>query len=74
MRYSPSVVELAQLAGACKRNGSVGLELTSSVNSRIRASVESIVTFHTIDAARNFLAEQDFRLLDTYGRLFDNTI
>lgn len=69
MQYSPSVLKLAQLVGACKRNGSVGLELTSSIDSKIRAAVESIATFHLIDGVRNVLAEQDLRLLDTYGRL-----
>lgn len=71
VKYTPSVVALSQLTGSCKGIGSIGLELSSSIDSRIRASVESIVTFHLIDSVRNALAEQDFRLLDTYG---NNTI
>lgn len=69
MQYSQSSVkELAQLVRCCKRNGSsVGLDITSSMDSKIRASVESVVTFHLINTLRNILAEQDFRLLDVYG-------
>lgn len=70
VKYLSPIVKLSQLAGSCKGVGSVGLELTSSIDSRIRASVESVVNFHLIDSLRNVLADQDFRLLDIYGRHF----
>lgn len=67
MKYSPPVSELLKLTGSCRGIGSVGLELNSSIDPKVRASVESVVCFHLIDAVRSVLAKQDLRLLDTYG-------
>lgn len=68
VQYSPIVVQVGKLVESCKRNGSVGLEITSCIDAKIRASIESIITLHLTDSIRNVLIEQDFRLLDTYGK------
>lgn len=65
--YVPEAVGLTQMAGKCKGTGSVGLDLYSSIQPRLRSSVETVVTWHLVNSCKEALQEQNNKLLLTYG-------
>lgn len=65
LKYCPEAVSLAQLSGNCKGVGSVGLDLNSSIEPRIRSSVEALVCWHLVDGVKD-LIEQNSKLITSY--------
>lgn len=68
LKYCPEAVGIVQLAGNCKGVGSIALDLNSAILSKIRASVEALVTWHLIESLKNSLASHDLQLLDTFSK------
>ncbi|GLV41033.1 DNA polymerase theta [Carabus blaptoides fortunei] len=66
LKYSPESVGIAQLAGSCDGVGSIALNSNNAILSRIRASIEAVVTWHVIESQKEVLAEQNVMLLNTY--------
>ncbi|XP_018568952.2 DNA polymerase theta [Anoplophora glabripennis] len=64
VKYCPEAVKLSQLAGGCKGVGSVALDLYSSIESKVRASVEAIVNWHLIISLKTIF--KDTNCLNMY--------
>ncbi|KAG5899170.1 hypothetical protein JTB14_029004 [Gonioctena quinquepunctata] len=66
VKYCPEGIELAQLSGGCKGVGSVGLDLYSSVEPKIRSAIEAILTWHLVDSLKNILREENPEYIKVY--------
>ncbi|KAJ8948378.1 hypothetical protein NQ314_008417 [Rhamnusium bicolor] len=66
VKYCPEAIKLAQLSGGCKGVGSVALDLHSSIDSKIRSSVEAVITWHLVYALKSVLKETNPNYLNIY--------
>ncbi|XP_057670465.1 DNA polymerase theta isoform X1 [Diorhabda carinulata] len=66
VKYCPESAELAQLSGGCIGLGSVGMDIYSSVSAKIRASLESVITWHLINILKNILLEENSKYIEAY--------
>lgn len=73
MKYCPETVKLAQIAVGCKGIGSIGLDCYSTVNSRTRASVESVLTWHLVKSLNIALNEISDKYPSAYGGIKSNS-
>lgn len=66
--YASDVAKVSNLTSSCKGFGSVGLNYHSLINERLRACIEAIVTWHLVSSLRILLMQQNYKLLDVYGK------
>ncbi|CAH0552774.1 unnamed protein product [Brassicogethes aeneus] len=66
LTYCPEAMDLVHLAGSIKGVGSVSLDLNSSIDSKIRSSVESLVTWYIVDSLNDKLWKENPNFLEVY--------
>lgn len=74
MKYCPEAIKLSQIVSGCKGVGSIGLDIYSIVDSKIRSSVESVITWHLMTRVYEALKEMTSKALSAYGRLQSSLI
>lgn len=67
-KYVPENVKMAQLVNGCKGVGSIGLDCYSTVDPKIRSSIESVITWHLMKSLNTTLNEISDNYISTYGR------
>lgn len=68
VKYCPETIQMAQLVGGCKGVGSIGLDCYSPCNSKIRSSVESLITWHLVKSLKATLKQINDKHINAYGR------
>nr|CAI5843934.1 unnamed protein product [Callosobruchus analis] len=66
VNYFPEGTKLAQLAGRCKGMGSIGLDISGSVEPKKRSAIEAVLTWHLVDTLKKRLEDVKLSYLDIY--------
>lgn len=59
---------MAQIVTGCKGIGSIGLDCYSTVDSKTRSAIESVITWHLVKSLNTALKEINENYITTYGR------
>ncbi|RZC40268.1 DNA polymerase theta, partial [Asbolus verrucosus] len=67
LAYCPKMVNVSHLCGVNKGNGSPALDISSVVESKLRSSIESLLTWYLVKSVKDELRRQNPNLLNVYA-------